>query len=282
MASRISETLRYFSTAGACLVLALAGASTARALDPNKKLTQYVHRTWQTPEGLSQTSVYSVTQTHDGYLWIGTQSGVLRFDGVEFNPVRALQANSLGDVWARSMVEDGAGRLWILTNDFQLIRITGSKVKVFSEEDGLPTQYFSCLVRGSGDDVWACTPTGLVRFQGDKFEVHEVACPDRQASGYRMPRERRKDLDRGRRFVDDLGWLAIFAGCAQVRQGNQEMRALLCTTDEVWIGTGKGLIRYTAGVEKLYTAKDGLADDPILCLAPGPRRRGLGGHAQRV
>jgi ligand-binding sensor domain-containing protein len=89
MANRISRTMRCFSTVGVCFALALAGASTARALDPNKKLTQYVHRTWQTPEGLSQTSVYSVTQTHDGYLWIGTQSGVQRFDGVEFNPARA-------------------------------------------------------------------------------------------------------------------------------------------------------------------------------------------------
>ena len=146
MANRIFGTLRCFSTVGVCFALALAGASTARALDPNKKLTQYVHRTWQTPEGLSQTSVYSVTQSHDGYLWIGTQSGVLRFDGVEFNPVRALQSNSLGDVWSRSMLEDGGGRLWILTNDYQLIRISGSDVKVFTEKDGLPTRDFTCLV----------------------------------------------------------------------------------------------------------------------------------------
>ncbi len=216
MANRISETLRYFSTAGVCLALALAGASTARALDPNKKLTQYVHRTWQTPEGLSQTSVYSVTQTRDGYLWIGTQSGVLRFDGVEFNPVRALQSNSLGDVWARSMMEDGGGRLWILTNDFQLIRITGSKVKVFSEEDGLPTQYFSCLVRGCGRRRVGLHSYRIGALRGRQIRGTRVPRPNRQASGYRMPRQRRKDLDRGRRFVDDLGWLAIFAGCAQI------------------------------------------------------------------
>src|SRR3954471_18281837 len=102
MANPIMKTMRYFSTAGVCLVLALGSQNTAQALDPSKKLTQYVHRTWQTPEGLSQTSVYSVTQSRDGYLWIGTQSGVLRFDGVDFKPVRALQSNSLGDVWARS------------------------------------------------------------------------------------------------------------------------------------------------------------------------------------
>src|SRR5258708_15447200 len=110
MANRISKTLRYFATAGACVVLALAAAGTARALDPSKKLTQYVHRTWQTPEGLSQTSVYSVTQTRDGYLWIGTQSGVLRFGGAEFNPVRPLQSHPLRVGWARSLMEDRGRR----------------------------------------------------------------------------------------------------------------------------------------------------------------------------
>ena len=269
MANRISETLRHLSTAGVCLVLALAGAGTAHALDPNKKLTQYVHRTWQTPEGLSQTSVYSVTQTRDGYLWIGTQSGVLRFDGTEFTPIRALQSNSLGDVWARSMLEDVDGRLWILTNDYQLIRINGGKVKVFSEEDGLPTQYFSCLVRGSDDNVWACTPTGLVRFQGDKFEVHE------------SPAQIGRRPDTGCRASDGKIWIAggdlvmTWDGSQFSRvalnsgNGNLEIRALLCTRNEVWIGTGKGLIRYTPGGEKLYTSRDGLADDPILCLALG-------------
>ena len=82
MASLTFRTMRSFSTAGVCLILALGGASTVQALDSNRKLTQYVHRTWQTPEGLSQTSVYSVTQTRDRYLWIGTQSGVQRFNGV--------------------------------------------------------------------------------------------------------------------------------------------------------------------------------------------------------
>jgi ligand-binding sensor domain-containing protein len=243
MANCISETLRHLSTAGVCLVLALAGAGTAHALDPNKKLTQYVHRTWQTPEGLSQTSVYSVTQTRDGYLWIGTQSGVLRFDGTEFTPIRALQSNSLGDVWARSMLEDVDGRLWILTNDYQLIRINGGKVKVFSEEDGLPTQYFSCLVRGSDDNVWACTPTGLVRFQGDKFEVHE------------SPAQIGRRPDTGCRASDGKIWIAggdlvmTWDGSQFSRvalnsgNGNLEIRALLCTRNEVWIGTGKGLIR---------------------------------------
>ena len=78
-------------------MLALGCGGTALGLDPNHKLTQYLHRTWQTQAGLAQASIYVVTQTHDGYLWVGTQSGVVRFDGVEFKPVRALQEKA----WAK-------------------------------------------------------------------------------------------------------------------------------------------------------------------------------------
>ncbi len=73
------------------------------------------------------------------------------------------------------MVEDKAGRLWMTTTDFQLIRISGNDVKVFSEKDGLPSQGFSCLVPGTGDDMWVCTATGLVHIQGDQVEGARIS-----------------------------------------------------------------------------------------------------------
>ena len=56
----------------------------ALALDPSKSPSQYVLNTWQLAEGLPQNSPLSITQTPDGYLWIGTQEGLARFDGVRF------------------------------------------------------------------------------------------------------------------------------------------------------------------------------------------------------
>jgi len=259
------------TAARACawLVLALGCGSTALGLDPNHKLTQYLHRTWQTQAGLAQASIYVVTQTHDGYLWVGTQSGVVRFDGVEFKPVRALQEHSLGEVWARAMVEDTAGRLWMTTNDFQLIRISGSDVKVFTEKDGLPTRDFSCLVPGPSGDMWACTASGLVHIDGEQLDVHESPWQivNRPISGCRT--------DDGKIWVAGGEVLAAWDGSEFTRvalksvSGNREMRTLLCRGDGVWVGTGKGLVRYNAGAEKLYTVKDGLADDVILALAGG-------------
>ena len=60
-------------------VLSLAGD-----LDPGRALTQYGHKAWGTEDGLPQSSVYALVQTRDGYLWLGTNEGLVRFDGVTF------------------------------------------------------------------------------------------------------------------------------------------------------------------------------------------------------
>src|SRR5207248_1092967 len=59
----------------------------AYALDAGRSLTQALHRIWQVPQGLPQATIYSIRQTQDGYLWLGTQSGLVRFDGVRFTSI---------------------------------------------------------------------------------------------------------------------------------------------------------------------------------------------------
>ncbi len=73
------------------------------ALDPNKAMTQYVHEAWTTENGLPQNSVTSILQTRDGYLWFGTQEGLVRFDGIRFtvfNSERAGFALGLKHSWS--------------------------------------------------------------------------------------------------------------------------------------------------------------------------------------
>ena len=70
----------------ACLLAAvlLQAASGAAGLDPAKAITQYTHDVWQTEQGLPQNTVPAIVQTRDGYLWLGTELGLARFDGVRF------------------------------------------------------------------------------------------------------------------------------------------------------------------------------------------------------
>src|SRR5687768_12622666 len=67
---------------GGLFCLSLAGE--ALALDPRRGIEEYVWDAWETERGLPQSSVMAILQTRDGYLWLGTHGGLVRFDGVGF------------------------------------------------------------------------------------------------------------------------------------------------------------------------------------------------------
>src|ERR1700691_3624613 len=75
--------LKGFPAAG-LLLLCCWGEGTAFGLDTLKALTQYTRATWTQEDGLPQDAINAVVQTVDGYLWVGTEEGLARFDGYEF------------------------------------------------------------------------------------------------------------------------------------------------------------------------------------------------------
>src|ERR1700760_4009861 len=84
------------------------------ALDSDEQLTQYTHATWTVAQGLPQDTVRSITQTSDGYLWVGTNEGLARFDGYDFKTFTrvdgALPNPRISKLWAGR-----DGNLWIGT-----------------------------------------------------------------------------------------------------------------------------------------------------------------------
>ena len=64
----------------------LAGCAGAFALDPSLDVSQYAHTAWKIREGFTKGMIYGMAQTPDGYLWLGTEFGLLRFDGVRNVP----------------------------------------------------------------------------------------------------------------------------------------------------------------------------------------------------
>jgi hypothetical protein len=75
------------ATAISCIACALFFARTAHALDPNLRLTQYMHTSWRIQDGSVPADMLSVVQTPDGFLWLTSGSqGMFRFDGIRFVP----------------------------------------------------------------------------------------------------------------------------------------------------------------------------------------------------
>lgn len=108
--------------------LALAGLLTqAHALDPNRTLSQYVREQWTTESGFPGGSVNGFAQTADGYLWIGTDRGLIRFDGFNFRPVSFTSIASASNVSILQLLTDRDGKLWIRAQGAYLLRQEGSE-----------------------------------------------------------------------------------------------------------------------------------------------------------
>src|ERR1700740_911302 len=115
------------------LVLPLASLFACRcafALDPSLEVSQYAHTAWKIREGFDKGVIYSIAQTPDGYLWLGTEFGLLRFDGVRNVPWQPPAGERLPSNNILKLLVGRDGRLWI-----------GAVGGLASWKDGRLTQY---------------------------------------------------------------------------------------------------------------------------------------------
>ena len=101
--------------AAGCLACVLLPPRPAHALDPNKRLTQYLHSSWRTQDGSAPASMFTITQSSDGFLWFASPPrGIYRFDGVRFLPWLLPPKGSLTDT-ILNVVGDREGGLWTIS-----------------------------------------------------------------------------------------------------------------------------------------------------------------------
>src|SRR5580704_10216531 len=122
--------LKFVVAASVSLVL----TSTACALDPNRGIAQYMRERWGSEKGFPGGAVTALAQSADGYLWIGTEKGLVRFDGLTFRvfPQATPNAFSIGPV--RGLVSDTQGNLWILLENTRILRYHDGKFDLGREE----------------------------------------------------------------------------------------------------------------------------------------------------
>ena len=97
------------------VLLAVLVGSPAFALDPGLDVDQYAHTSWKIREGFAKGAITSIAQTADGYLWLGTEFGLLRFDGVRTVPWAPPRGQALPSNWIRDVLAARDGTLWIST-----------------------------------------------------------------------------------------------------------------------------------------------------------------------
>src|ERR671917_208667 len=114
----------------ALLLLLLCG-SQARALDPRAALSHFSRRAWLTEQGLPQNTVHAVVQAPDGYIWVATEEGLARFDGISFKVFDRQNTPQLKSNDIRSLFHSGKGDMWISTPAGLLWTITLGSPKLF-------------------------------------------------------------------------------------------------------------------------------------------------------
>lgn len=209
-------------------VLTLAGALPLAALDPDRAITQYARDFWNADNGLPQASVQAIAQTPDGYLWLGTQDGVVRFDGVQFATFDLRNTPAMRSGYVNDLEVDGEGSLWICTRD-GLLRYRDGTFTRFDPKDGIAGNYITGAYAARDGSLWAATRNGLSR-------LHKGAWTS---------------------FTTKQG---LISDSFTAVTGDSNGR--------VWAGTRSGLCRLRDGAWRCYRKQDGLASEVITSLLP--------------
>jgi signal transduction histidine kinase/ligand-binding sensor domain-containing protein len=101
-------------------------------------IAQYRFDSWTTDNGLPRNSITSIIQTRDGYLWMATVEGLVRFDGVQFKVFNKSNTKGLSTNRFRILYEDKDGTLWAGTNDGGLTRYRNGVFTSLTVADGAP------------------------------------------------------------------------------------------------------------------------------------------------
>ena len=118
------------TNAGLLLSILLASSACAFALDTSLDVSQYAHTAWKIREGFTKGTIFSIAQTPDGYLWLGTEFGLVRFDGVQAIPWQPPEGEQLPSSWINALLVARDGTLWI-----------GTEKGLASWKDGKLTEY---------------------------------------------------------------------------------------------------------------------------------------------
>ena len=124
---------------------------------------------WREADGLAQSRIRAILQTRDGYIWLGTDGGLVRFNGEHFNQY-SVESGDLKDNEVWTLQEDDEGSLWIGTYGGGLTQLKGGHFKTFTTSDGLPDDVVSEVDKDSAGNLWLLTGQGLARYSHGRLQ----------------------------------------------------------------------------------------------------------------
>ncbi|HOX55837.1 MAG TPA: two-component regulator propeller domain-containing protein [Candidatus Paceibacterota bacterium] len=211
-------------------------------------------RAWGREQGLPQNVVHALAQTRDGYLWLGSDDGLARFDGVRFVSFGLREGLRSGPV--RVLFEDSQGALWIGTAGGGLTRWQDGQFTSFSMRDGLPSDSITALGEDNEGQLWVGTEAGLALWQNGRLATPGAAAAFKGKAITALHRNRRGLMWLGATGLGIFCWQEgrfVSLSDASVEGLLQNPHCLLeDNAGRIWVGAG---------------------DDFVLCLDGGQWRR---------
>ena len=233
-------------------------------------------------DGLAGNQVECLVQSPKGVIWIGTQSGLCRYDGISF--VCYTTENGLPSNYIQALTYDGSGRLWIGTRG-GLVRFDQSRFVVYQTQDGLVDNNVTSLARGQNDsEVWIGTAAGLSLFGNGRFRNYHTE------QGLPAPWIRALARDPSGNL-----WVGTDMGLGRVEsdiftrtntsnglQSNLITELAIANDRTLWVGTREGLTQVTQESVTSFPGQDELAGKFIESLCPDSAGRIWVGTPQGV
>jgi ligand-binding sensor domain-containing protein/tRNA A-37 threonylcarbamoyl transferase component Bud32 len=245
------------------------------ALDPAKAMTQYTMDQWSDERGLPQNSVYAVLQTRDGYLWLGTEEGLARFDGVVFKVFDEDNTPAIKSNHIKCLYEDSRGYLWIGTLEGGAVCYRDREFTRFTGLEKLDSNSIYAIHGDKDGLIWLGTDSkGVFRFDPVQNTMTAYAKKDG------LPSDGIKSI-----LTDSKGntWLGTMAGLCLVKDkgftvyqvgGAKDESEVINTLYEdskknLWIGTignlyrmeGTSFVRYALDPDVAEVEVSGITED---------------------
>lgn len=224
----------------------LLAAPPAKGLDPAPPLTRFLIDVWQAEQGLPINTVTAVHRTPRGYLWVGTEEGLVRFDGIRFTIFDRRTTPALANHSISALSEDRDGSLWVGTLGGGVVRLAPSGFETVPLGGGSRGEYIRSLSPARDGGVWAATDGGAVLIRDRKRQRALSQAQGLPADSVRTVRED----SRGRLWIGtDSGLALLEAGAITVLSTANGLPSdwisslLEDDSGTIWAGTTRGIAR---------------------------------------
>jgi two-component system sensor histidine kinase/response regulator len=260
-----------------------------RALDPKRQIDQYAHDSWTSQRGLTSHAIYQILQTQDGYLWLLTSGGLLRFDGVRFvsmneivgsEPARAISTSADGDLLIRTNTRTVRYKDGAFSNYQPDIPLPDGGIRLIFESREHP------LVVGKHDFLYSAQHDWMSAFLQDPEGIAWVGTDQGLSSYHSGEVKAAKNLGSygGVSAIDKANpqilWLGTSNGLYQLSSDGSALRhvaqneirggvnqILADRQGNLWIGTeSSGLVRIKGDSASAFRFTDGLTSNRILSI----------------